>query len=493
MQQNFEEFLTLWNTEQGFQTPYIHTKIANWLQNCYESGDKQLLLMAFRACGKSTLIGLFCSWILLQRPDFRILVLAAESNLATKMVRNIRKIIERHPSTKSLIPDKREQWASDRFTINRDIELRDPSVLAAGVTGNITGSRADIIIYDDVEVPNTSNTMRKRENLREILQESNFILSPGGIQLYVGTPHTYFSIYADTPRHEIGEKEIFLEGFKRYVQPVLNRKKKSVWPTQFSLEIINKILRQSGPNKFAAQMMLQPINIINGRLNVDLLHYYEHNLKYTESQRRIYLSLNDKKLISCSTWWDPAFGNIVNGDSSVVAIIFTDEDGHNYLHHISYITICPDINKNEDEATLQCKHVVNLAKKFSLPSITIETNGIGQFLPAILKREMADQNIPCSVISKVSTKNKSERILEAFDVVLAAQALSVHDSVKDTPFIMEMTEWQPKKKNMNDDGLDAVAGALSLEPIRIQRSVITAKRKFFHSTGSFTANTDFKI
>ncbi len=488
---NFKEFLDQWNIYQNYTTPSIHIKIANWLQHCYETGQTRLLLMAFRACGKSTLIGLFSAWLLYRQPDYRILVLAAESSLASKMARNIRMIIEQHPLTPHLVPLKKDQWASDRFTINRNRELRDPSVLAFGITANITGSRADIIIYDDVEVPNTSNSVDKRENLRDRLRESNFILVPGGLQLYVGTPHSYFSIYAARARREIGEEEIFLSGFKRYQQPILGKDKKSVWPEQFSDEIIARVRKQAGPNKFAAQMMLKPMNILNGRLNTELLRFYKDDLEYTESQKRIHLSIGNKKLVSCSAWWDPAFGGLDRGDSSVVAIVFTDEVGHHYIHHLSYIKVKP--KNNEDEATLQCEYVANLAKEFFIPSIAIETNGLGQFLPAILKRVLSEKNIPCAVIKKVSTKDKSDRIIEGFDAPMAALALNVHDSVKDTPFIMEMTEWQPSKKNMRDDGLDAVAGALSLEPIRIQRSVVTAQRKWFSGGQSFKADTDFKV
>lgn len=465
--------------------------MADWLENCYETGQTRLLLMAFRACGKSTLVGLFSAWLLLRQPDSRILVLAAESNLASKMVRNIKRIIELHPFTMHLIPNKKDQWASDRFTINREKELRDPSVLACGITGNATGSRADIIIYDDVEVPNTSNTPDKRESLRERLQESNFILAPGGTQLYVGTPHSYFSIYAKNPRSEVGENNIFLNGYKRYEQPILTQNNKSAWPEQFSSKVIDQIRKQSGPNKFSAQMMLNPVNVLNGRLNTELLQYYNKDLDYLESRQRIYLSLNKQKLVSCSAWWDPAFGVGETGDNSVLAIVFSDENSNYYLHHLSYIQV--RAKPGEDEATLQCQHVAKIAKKFFVPSVAVETNGIGKFLPAILRREISALNIPCAVLEKTSTKSKSDRILEAFDVVLAAQALFVHDSVKDTPFLLEMSEWQPNKKGVKDDGMDAVSGALSLEPVRIQRSVVSARRKWFLGSNTYTADTDFKI
>ena len=450
--------------------------------------------MAFRACGKSTLVGLFSAWLLWRDPDLRILVLAADNQLSSKMVRNIRKIIEKHPLTAHLKPNKPDQWAADRFTLNRQKELRDPSVLAAGVTSNITGCRADVILYDDVEVPNTSDTAEKRASLRERLDESNFILVPGGLQFYIGTPHSYFSIYSDKARKEINEEEPYLSGFDRYKQPLLDEEGNSVWPEQFTKTDIVLLKKQAGPHKFAAQMMLQPVNIKDSRLNHNLLNFYDDDLIYSEAQRQSYLDIMDSRIVSCSAWWDPAFGSAQKskkGDSSVLAIVFTDEGGNHYLHYMSYIKV--ECAEREDEATLQCQKVAEMLQRFYVPSVAIEINGLGKFLPAILRRELGVKNIACTVVEKSSTQNKALRILESFDAVLAARALHVHESVKQTPFLIEMMEWQPDKKNGHDDGLDAVAGALSLEPVRIKRTYATAQSKWNAQQGHHQANTDFEI
>ena len=94
-----------------------------------------------------------------------------------------------------MIPANKKEWATGRITINRPIGIREPSVICQGVYGNITGMRADLIICDDVEVPNTTNTAQKRENLRERLRELDFILSPSGTMIYIGTPHAHDTIY----------------------------------------------------------------------------------------------------------------------------------------------------------------------------------------------------------------------------------------------------------------------------------------------------------
>jgi hypothetical protein len=98
--------------------------------------------------------------------------------------------------TAGLKPARSDHWASDQFTVNRRAELRDPSMLAKGIAANITGLRADVVICDDVEVPNTCDTAPKRTDLRARLRELEYVVIPGGLQIFVGTPHTYYSIYA---------------------------------------------------------------------------------------------------------------------------------------------------------------------------------------------------------------------------------------------------------------------------------------------------------
>ncbi|MCK5546854.1 MAG: phage terminase large subunit, partial [Rhodospirillaceae bacterium] len=259
-EQSFNEFVENWNREQGLQTPTHHKKITKWLESAWAKGNRELLLMAFRNSGKSTLVGLFCAWLLAINPNIRIMVLAADLALARKMTRNVKRIIERHPSCDGLKPKRIDQWASDQFTVNRSLELRDPSMLAKGISANVTGSRADVVICDDVEVPNTCDSATKREDLRERLSEIEYVMVPGGLQLYVGTPHTVNTIYAKKPNFEIDDEVPFLSGFKRLEIPLLDSRGKACWPERFDKKKIALIKRRTGPNKFLAQMMLAPVD-----------------------------------------------------------------------------------------------------------------------------------------------------------------------------------------------------------------------------------------
>ena len=494
---DFKLFIVIWNQRMGQATPDIHLKMADWLEFHWERRDKdvkhrRLLMMAFRSAGKSTITGLFAAWLLYRNADLRILVLAADFSLAKKMVRNVKRILEAHPlttlGTDPARPEKPDQWASDRFTVRRMMELRDPSMLAKGITANITGSRADIVICDDVEVPNTCDTAEKRGELRSRLGEMEYVLVPGGLQLYVGTPHSYYTIYADEPRLEIGEDAAFLDGFSRLSLPVLDEHKQSVWPERYSDGAIRRMKKSAGPNKFASQMMLKPVNIANGRLNPKLLQRYDHDLEYQKELRTLFLGKT--KLVSAIAFWDPAFGS-AKGDNSVCAVIFTDDDGNFYLHHVAYIKT--RAGEKADEATQQSEAIAAIAKDHFLPALAVETNGIGKFLPKILRNTLAKRNVPCRVQEVTQTRNKDTRILEAFDAVLAARRLFVHASVFHTPFMQEMQEWRPGINTGHDDGLDAVAGALALCPDRLPRVFGKGGHNWMKHGGTHKADTNFEV
>lgn len=483
----FPVFMALWNRVQGQGTPGVHVRIAVWLESAWVRGDRKLLLMAFRACGKSTIVGLFAAWLLWRWPDLRILVLAAEGILARKMVRNVKRIIERHPLTKGLRPERLDQWGADGFTVVRGKELRDPSMLARGIAANMTGSRADVIICDDVEVPKTCDTADKRADLRERLSEIDFVMAPGGTQLYVGTPHSWYTIYAAEARTEIGEDAPFLHGFSRLSVPICDEAGMSAWPERFPAEEIAALKRRSGPNRFASQMLLRPVNIADGRLDPALLQKYEAKLRLDTIYKGLFIG--DRRMVSCSAYWDPSFGR--GGDASVLAVLFTDEDGEYWLQRLEYITADPF--NADDEATQQCRKVAFTAQLLCVPLVTVEGNGIGKFLPAVLRKEISKRRASCAVKEVMNTRAKDARILEALDAVLAAKALHVHESVYATPFIREMQEWAPGRKGGNDDGLDAVAGALAMAPVRIKNEGFAGRQSWNAGGRAHEAKTEFEV
>jgi len=448
------EFAWMWNRAQEMTTPALHRRILVWLE---ARPSPRILLTAFRGSGKSTLVGLLCAWSLYRMPDLRIMVLAAEQSLAARMVAHVRRILERHPLCRPLLPEEGETWATDRFTVARPSALRDPSMFAQGLQGNVTGARADLIICDDVEVPGNCDTPGKRHELRERLAETEFILTPGGTILYVGTPHTEESLY------RAGDD--FLRGYARLEVPVLDAEGRSAWPERFPETAIAALRRRVGPLHFARQMLLQPVPAAAARLDPALLLRYAEQTEYVEAQGRPQLWLLGRRMVSGGGFWDPAFGREEGGDGSVLAATYMDGESRHFIHRVEWITQRADAA--DDPATQQCRQVAVLARDLHLPVVRVETNGLGRFLPALLKREMAREGVACQVLEHASRRPKAERILAAFDPLLAARRLYAHEGVMTSAFAREMAEWRPDAKGARDDGLDAVAGAILAEPVRM--------------------------
>jgi len=460
----FAEFVWIWNRWQGNTTPAHHRNIARWLEQGAHGPARRLLLLAFRNCGKSTLLGLFAVWLLVRDPSLRILILSADHALACKMARNARRVLERHPLARHLRPRHPDQWALDRFTVNRTGELRDPSVLARGIAANITGSRADVVICDDVEVPRTSDTAAKRALLRERLIEIGFVIVPGGLQVVIGTPHTKESIYAAAA--DGSAVPAFLDGFIRFELPLVDADGRSAWPERFPPAEIDAIRARSGPLQFSSQMLLRPPAAAESRLDASRLIEYDDEFEHSEANGRARARIGAVDLVSASCWWDPGFGSERGGDGSVIAAVFTDKAGFYRLHRIRYLG--GNVNRQGDVASAMCAEVARFVESLHLPSVTVETNGIGRFLPGLLRSQLARLGVAAAVREHASHQPKAARILAAFDAPLAAGRLLAHASVLETPFADELGQWSPEAK-CPDDGLDAVAGCLLSEPVRLPR------------------------
>jgi hypothetical protein len=454
------EFVWIWNSLHGQSMPVVHRRILRWLQARRDGEDRRLLLMAFRGCGKSTLVGLYCAWLLARWPETRILVLAADHPLASRMVAAVRRVIQRHPLCAHLIPGTPESWAVDRFTVQRPGALRDPSMQAAGILGNITGARADVIICDDVEVAGNCDTEPKREEIRTRLAETEFVLVPGGTMLFVGTPHTAESLYRSP-----AQGGAMMAGYRRLVVPVLTASGRPVWPDRFDLATVRAMEARVGPTQFRRQMLLVLVADAAARLDPAALVQYAEEIDYREANGRPVLMLLGRRLVAGHAFWDPAYGRPGSGDSSVLACVYGDGEGHHFLHRLAYLTHDPDAP--EDPATQQCRQAAALLRDLLMPVVRVETNGIGRFLPALLRRELARAGAACAVIEHVSTRAKSDRILGTLEPVLAGRRLHVHQAVMRTPFPREMAEWQPGSSRLRDDALDAVAGCIMADAVRL--------------------------
>ena len=475
VQRTFNTYLSDWNWQRFQDTPEHHGKIARWLDRMWRGKRQRLLLMAFRGAGKSTVIGLFCAWLLTVRPDTRILTLSADEALARRMLRSARKAIERHRMSEHVRPERPDQWSALRFSVAGAPHGRDPSMLAAGLDSNITGARADVIVCDDVEVPKTCATRALREKLRERLGELEFVLTPGGTQLFAGTPHAWDSIYgtahpdASQDNPAAPERGAFLDGYERLDLPVMDTAGEPLWPEKFDRPHIETLRKRAGPVRFASQMMLQPADAEETRLDIGLIHPYEAGLDLRVANGEQILFLGGRKIRSASCWWDPAYGGTERRDASAIACVFTDVDGHHFIHDVRYLRHDPAPD-GVDEATAQCRQVLEFARRNLLTAVTVEKNGIGMFLPGLLNSVLRESGI--AVLKRHNHDQKAARILKAFDARLAARIVHAHRDVLAGPFGAEIQSWRPVegRRAGQDDALDAVAGCLEAEPTIIRKT-----------------------
>jgi hypothetical protein len=153
--------------------------------------------MAFRGVGKSWITVAYVLWRLMLNPQLKIEVVSANESLAQDFTKFCFQLIHGMPMLQHLAPREDQRKSSEKFDVGPATPSKDPSVKSVGITGQLTGSRADIIIADDIEVPKNSYTPGLRERLWQLVKEFAAVLKPGEDTeiTYLGTPQTEESLY----------------------------------------------------------------------------------------------------------------------------------------------------------------------------------------------------------------------------------------------------------------------------------------------------------
>lgn len=160
-----------------------------------QEADRRFILQAFRGVGKSWITVAFVLWNLLLDPNKKIMVVSASQQLADDFSKFCKQLIHGMEMLQHLAPRDGQRDSSISFDVGPASPSKDPSVKSVGITGQLTGSRADLIIGDDVEVPKNSYTHLLRERLAELVKEFDAVLKPDGRVLYLGTPQIEASLY----------------------------------------------------------------------------------------------------------------------------------------------------------------------------------------------------------------------------------------------------------------------------------------------------------
>ena len=194
LQGDFKLFLqALWDQLDLPQPTRAQYAIADYLQ----SGPKRLQIQAFRGVGKSWITGAFVLWTLFNNAEKKIMIISASKERADNMSIFLQKLIIETPWLKHLQPKADDsRWSRISFDVNCSPH-QAPSVKSVGITGQMTGSRADLMILDDIEVPGNSMTELMREKLLQLCTEAESILTPKDDSriMYLGTPQTTFTVY----------------------------------------------------------------------------------------------------------------------------------------------------------------------------------------------------------------------------------------------------------------------------------------------------------
>jgi len=190
--QDFRNFLfVVWKHLNLPDPTPVQYDMADYIQNC----PRRAIIEAFRGVGKSYITAAFVVHQLLLDPQKKFMVVSASKQRADDFSTFTQRLILELPMCQHLIATSDQRWSKIAFDVRPALASGSPSVKSVGITGQLTGSRADIIIADDIEVPNNSMTQMMRSKLGEAVKEFDAVLKPDGKILYLGTPQCEMSLY----------------------------------------------------------------------------------------------------------------------------------------------------------------------------------------------------------------------------------------------------------------------------------------------------------
>lgn len=525
-------FAMLEYDRRGWEVPDVHVRIYDWLERT--DGSRNRVLRVFRGVGKSTALGVRNAWKFRKNPGHQLLVQGADDELTDDISRDTLSILRSNAMTQNMLMEPagvRHWWTHKGY----ELTARTPQLRGRGILSRVTGNRADEIQNDDVEVAKNVETAEARGKLRKRLQEQSFILKPEGSKLWVGTPHTHESIYDELieggaevlhiplfesqTRHEataeprnvltftgtpgpdglwvfvgIGTKARLLEEGKDFtrgkgqitlavpVAGLVDICTGNAWPERFHRkEMLERRRECKTVNYWDQQYMLIAKPLTDARLDPAAIVPFDCEPIFKPSNGQLTMWLGRTQIVGAVCRWDPASGKL-KSDASAVAIVFQDESGRRYVHRIARL-VGKLVEFADDGQTIiggQVHQLCDLVEKFKLPRVTIETNGIGGFAPAVLKGALKQRRLICGVAEESATANKNRRILEALEpLLLTDDQLWAHVSVLDSEdgeenkglLPLQMRDWNPAVADQPDDYLDVLAGAVTEQPERVMRAV----------------------
>lgn len=478
----------------------IQVDIAQYLQ---KPPSDRIVIQGFRGVAKSFLTCAYAVWRLWSNRDLKVLIISASRDRADDNARFVKSIIRTIPFLADMKADKTQLDTQNIFNVGGAQADISPSVKSVGITGQITGTRADLLISDDVEVPKNSGTQLQRDKLSEAVKEYDAILKPGGQIIYLGTPQNEASLYNTLQKRGYStriwtvlypESEAELLSYGGSLAPFITERYYSdpekyagqpTDPKRFDDIEIEKRRLSYGRAGFALQFML----------NTNLSDYEKYPLKVSD------LIIDSLDPHETSTKWAWANGSAqrlgdipcvaMNGDmyyaplsrspetqpytGTVMAIDpagrGSDESAYAVVKALNGYLFLMDVGGfTEGYSDLALTQMAQLAKFWQVNEVIVEANfGDGMFTK-IMSPIFAKIH-PCAITEVKHTKQKELRIIDTLEPILMRHKLIVNQSVIESDYrryeqgqayslIYQMTRiCRDKNAIAHDDRLDAVTMA----------------------------------
>lgn len=327
----------------------IHKEVFRWLMKV--DHPNQLLLLP-RGHMKSHCIAVWVAWWITKHPETTILYISATSDLAESQLKAIKDILTspvyRRYWPEMVHPDegKRERWSATQISVDhpkrKQEGVRDVTVATAGLTTNTTGRHADVIVPDDVVVPENAYTEDGRRKVAAAMSQMASILNTGGLIKACGTryhPADQYDIWLKQKTNvfddegEIIDEQPIWEVFERVVEV----EGEFLWPRAtrgdgkgfgFNRRELARISAMyTDRTQFYAQYYNDPNDPESNRLNPNKFQYYDRKHIKREDGRWYF---KDKPL-NVYAAIDFAFSLKKTADYSAIVVIGIDKDGFIYI------------------------------------------------------------------------------------------------------------------------------------------------------------------
>lgn len=179
----------------------IQNDIARFL---VAGGNPRKFIQAFRGVGKSYITCIYVVWRLWTNPYLKVVVASADLKGARLNASLIRQIIN-HPAGDNFWPELRTRKDQDSNILAFDVgacadrPAKEKSVNVLSIGGSLAGNRGHLMLLDDIENTNNSQTEGARETLRLKIPEFINMMIPSeesGI-IVLGTPQSMDTVYKD--------------------------------------------------------------------------------------------------------------------------------------------------------------------------------------------------------------------------------------------------------------------------------------------------------